>query len=1219
MKKIYLFLALLFGVFGSTALFAQDLITPDGQYRLDEENPVITDGTQFSSPYSQNDLGGADGGNLEDNVLIDGNKDTYWHSYWGGGNVAGGTHYLQVDISTTYTADMGPLALYYVCRGADNDHTTKWGVYGTNNASADKGGCTFIITLETPDAKSGATCITDPFDPFTSGEFKYLRFYSEEEKGSSYGTRGYFHAAEFQLYPVVKLSDDDIIINMLYDAYMLYEPELIKHPAGDTPGRYPADKVDAFKAAINKLDTDNSEVPATVEDAQALIDACEAALADLNESKIPFSLESGYYRIKAGMEYVNGDMYMGGYRKDGVIYGIWGNFDLNDVVDAAQSLWKIDNNGDGTYNIVSIFHDGGFTEVARSTSVEMAESAAPMAFDVITTDNDGITYVNIRVAAQAANDFLYLHQGGHSNGDGTSGYLVGWCRTWDWDAADDLEGGILSYGAKASEWCFEPVDDSEAEQIISDFEPYKNKFIWMDEFRGMIEEAKPLIEKAKDLVDTTHPLITSASQMANYCGDGSEGQHIENLIDGNGDSFWHTDWHSAWTNEDHHFLQVELTEDVETVAFQIQRRNTTSGNQIDKWQVYGFDDDDEFLKAEDGEWLAELETPYQAGNNTAVIMSDAFPTNGHKYLRFYCAGTRGNDGAEAQDKFFHIAEFQLYPAREEPAPTSQYAQMGDVASNLEDLVTDYDEKDDDDIEYEDYLALKDALDAFKNFFVDPTELRQVIKDAVAKAKSVVEGTAPGFWSANDAGAFHSVVQEAEDYEAAGKYATNEVEALITKLNDAIATIDDNVIPVQEGKWYRIRYGSENEYAQYGWPTEGNDNEYWNASELGETEENMYNAALYGKYMIPATWEDVTLGQNDSGDDVNGHRVVVLPKEEIFVDRYVFAAADDAIEDKDLSLWRFIKVGDGFAIQNKATGLFMQKNGDIRVCPSPTIFTQLAAGYGQNSFIGSKLDGGETIAPMHLARNYNILTTWGSLQDDGVWQGMGGKDGRRACFFVEEVEDVAADFACEDFQINFAPGDIYGRCFPVAITVKDPSQGELWTVNSVECTDEGTKVTLAKIIDPVVPAGRPFLYIAAGEFDEEAEAVPSNFSFALPIITSPQSDGLLKGIFESKAIEERFLTAGTGHDQDALKFYDSGTSLANNRVYITPNGESFPSTSDLEIVFDDAAEDGIQTALKNVARTGDIYTVDGRLVGKGNLNDLKQKGIYILNGTKVIVK
>ena len=114
------------------------------------------------------------------------------------------------------------------------------------------------------------------------------------------------------------------------------------------------------------------------------------------------------------------------------------------------------------------------------------------------------------------------------------------------------------------------------------------------------------------------------------------------------------------------------------------------------------------------------------------------------------------------------------------------------------------------------------------------------------------------------------------------------------------------------------------------------------------------------------------------------------------------------------------------------------------------------------------------------------------------------------------------------------------------------------------------------------------------------------------------------MFDGGAIQQKFITAGVGHEEEALKFYDKGTSISDNRAYITDIDEeagSFWRKASIEIEFNASLEDGIQAAVKNVSRMGGIYTIDGRFVGNGNLNSISNmpKGAYIINGTKVIVK
>jgi hypothetical protein len=69
-------------------------------------------------------------------------------------------------------------------------------------------------------------------------------------------------------------------------------------------------------------------------------------------------------------------------------------------------------------------------------------------------------------------------------------------------------------------------------------------------------------------------------------------------------------------------------------------------------------------------------------------------------------------------------------------------------------------------------------------------------------------------------------------------------------------------------------------------------------------------------------------------------------------------------------------------------------------------------------------------------------------------------------------------------------------------------------------------------------------------------------------------------------------------------------------------ETVTTADEITFVISTDNPDGIAAALSNVSRKGDIYSIDGRLIRRGgNLNDLRSlgKGVYIINGTKVLVK
>lgn len=1198
MKKIYFFLATLLGMFGLMNASAQTYV----DWEPDYDNPLIEEVWQFSSPMSDSDEGNF-------YALLDrlsecpedqhpGND--FWHSSWHGVSPELGSHYFQVEMLDPENLPE-EIVFVFTRRPASYDHTTEWSVRGTNDPDATKDACTELAYIITPYSSNTETLTSDRFNP---GNFKYLRFYSEHQGGPdpAYYDRTYFHLARFQLYPVKAIDEWEAAYNMLSEAFNKYvvyaEPDYF--PIGHQPGQYGEAEVLKLQEAVETLNVYLEEMPQeeleklTKAKADELINACEEAYQAVLASKVTFSLASGYYRIKAGMEYINSvvigqdeegnditedqvrQKYMMGHKQNGKLYGIWWDLETfnesedqpeDGIAGQARVLWKIENKGDGTYDFVSMYHDGRFKNVARSTEVEMDPASENlMAIEPVYTTDEGITYVNIRVATQNGADGLFLHQNGHSDGKGQNGFLVGWYNTWS-DTA----------GPQASEWYFEKVDDAEAEKIIEDWAPYKDKQALIGRIADMITEAKEKLKIAKDVSQIK--LITSADQLSSPCSDVDEGQHIEYLIDGDTGNFWHTDWHGNFTTEEHHYLQVELADPIPAeVYFQFTRRKTDN-NHITKWSVYGTNEDNFDLTQADIEKLAEFDTPY--GSNTETIASAPFESKGYKYLRFYCEAT-SNSG---NSSFWHASEFMV--CYDEDNPQSQYVALGTTAKNLENIVSAIEAKETADRTIEDYNTLKSILDAFNEKFVDPAALREQIAKVDGHSSQIAVGTQPGFWPDNSTGeTLDNTVLAAKAYDESGNYTPEQSEDFIAQLKAADEAISAAAIKIQEGKWYRIRFGTEEEYEANNWPTGGNEEDVDDAG-------NVRNEALFGKYLVVADYED---------------GVVQIEPDVVALGYNAFLDAEEDIVDKDMSLWRFVNVGDSaYVIQNKATGLFIHGGGNVTMSASPSLFTQLIAGQGTNSFIAQRVDG-QTISPLHAARNYNVLCTWGSLQDDGIWQGMGTKDGRRACFFVEEVEDVESSYDGTEFNIAATPGTVRTYCFPTAI------KGEtgMYELMKAETTDEGISLTICPVKE--VAAGAPFIFITEGEASEDAEADLLPFTHGYDIVTEPLAKNGLTGALYQTTVGKGVITLSNG--KFAVTKSPSATT-PDCSAYIVNGEEGF---ADVPVTITiDMEGDNIQAALENVARTSDIYTIDGRLVGKGNINSLRNKGIYIVGGTKVIVK
>ncbi len=143
-------------------------------------------------------------------------------------------------------------------------------------------------------------------------------------------------------------------------------------------------------------------------------------------------------------------------------------------------------------------------------------------------------------------------------------------------------------------------------------------------------------------------LITSASQLSSNASDSVEGQNIENLIDKNPESFWHTDWHGQ-CQDANHYLQVALNS-VFTGQITMEMTRRKSGDDHPTGiTVYGSTDGENFTE------ITQLTLPFE-GQGTVV--SALFNVSGVKYLRFTVTNCGGNNYGFRT--FWHAAEFQLY-------------------------------------------------------------------------------------------------------------------------------------------------------------------------------------------------------------------------------------------------------------------------------------------------------------------------------------------------------------------------------------------------------------------------------------------------------------------------------------------------------------------------------------------------------------------------------
>ncbi len=990
------------------------------------------------------------------------------------------------------------------------------------------------------------------------------------------------------------------------------------------PGNYTEETVTNFETAYSTLmDVENWEdEQLTIENIEAVIKDVEDAYNAVLASKVPFVLTDGYYRFRTGMNYNDGNLkYMYTTINGTSFAGRWGT--LEDLETNCTALWKVTANTDGSYDIMSAATDARFNDNPSTLS---AESENMFVFEPAATIND-VTYVDIRYLKKAQGGNSYIHQANHGSGAGTGSNLTTWYP--------------LSSGTTmtASEWIVEAVPAEDAQAIINAYAPTKEKTQLLIDYVSLKTEVKEALVQAKDIQEYKDLISeeNAASQFSSPWTETSEGigksGNWGELLDGVNTTYWHSVFSGGNVPNHTHYLQVMLNEPVyDLIQMKITRR-PVANDHITLWGVWGCNDPNEVVKEavywtdQDelpdgvnvgdvkeepvlGNWeeLASLSTPF--GTNTETKVSEEFDTKGYKYLRFYIDGTTTGRG------YGHVSEFQLVVPVVNPK--SQYAYMGEVATNLDALYRELAAIADEDITKTQYESLVAAYDAFKAQFVDPTELRELLAELKGFANGVLVGTDPGYWADAAVGtALKDTYDEAKQYDADGIYVANKSNEYIETLKAQAETAKASAIGIQEGKWYRIHFGSKDTFEANEWDIDNNE-----AQIVGD--DIVINEALWDKYITVAkraTEEAVYYEEVDDGnggttpEEKKATKNMVVPYDEYDVisrGAALYFDADGDIEDKDLSIFSFINVGDSaYAIQNKATGLFLRaENTTLDVIPS--LFNVSALGYGQNLIAASNIITGASQNYLHFQRTQNRVVTYGE-----------NIAGIRSALYIEEVEDVASEYDGTDFFMALKPGSLHAFCFPV----------DLQPVENEETSHEYVFYDVISVAEGVVKlntiqeanAGRPFVFIVEGEYDAEAEddemLVP--FKHGYEFTDKAIGTSLLKGTYSTITELGKGVIAVQPEGFVVNKSNISamgGLTVSAYSAYVADE-EAFPLDVNYTYEISELA-DGIEATLKTVAKTGAIYTIDGRLVSKsGNLNTLRRlgKGTYILNGTKVVVK
>ena len=678
-----------------------------------------------------------------------------------------------------------------------------------------------------------------------------------------------------------------------------------------------------FKAELDKVTVlaekflDEDYDPETDEDCPSLEEAnkwkaevdsmWQVILASEVAYKIP---QDGYYRILTRMRYYTeekdeeGNVIDQTYVTKAALASYDKNFPGNVMFgtlkeNMANQVWKLTQVGDsilmqnvgmGTYPNIESSSRFLLTDDPTKISHVMFDYAANDIVDIDDENQDFRDIFYIRLASDPRHVERYLHQNGHSRGkDSHKDLDMGfWRGTYDM-------GGIYESDEGTSEWYLEPVPEEDIAALVEAFQPILHHDILVQDNQELRDEVAAAIEDAKDII--REDMITAVSQLSSPHSDSVEGTNLNNLIDNDPATFWHTDWHGQTTpisfaEKDCHYLLLSGMEKLEgNCELYLYQRN--SGDDHPETVVLVGAEDPE---AADEEWveMATIKVPHTGSaevNHIPFTIEKAYP-----YIRFIVTNTVG--ASYAFRMFWHAAEIQFSTVKDNPS--SRYVALGEIATNLEKILNENLAIADEDIKFEDYEKLLQAYELFKGGLVDPTELRNALAKYAKVTEGVVEGTEPGQFASTDvAKAYDKLYAEAKAYEAGGKYTPEQIHQYAAMLKAMSKSVAEQVNGVKTGTWYRIMFPTEEMYDKYG----------FDKSPADKTSLREDQATMMGTFVAPAyevTEEEAAPTEEDPDAVANVTHLETYEKDEVSDASRLFFMADDEIEDKDLSQFRFIE-------------------------------------------------------------------------------------------------------------------------------------------------------------------------------------------------------------------------------------------------------------------------------------------------------------------------
>jgi hypothetical protein len=1186
---------------------------------------LITNAEQFSSPYSQNDCNGPrDGGDLSAGVLIDGEKGTFWHSVWSGDDIGGEFHYLQI-------ADMdemiGDCELYICRRSADNDHPTVFLIKGSDNPDAPDEEWVDMITIDVPNGASGQEATVNFH---IDKAYKYIRLNAVHCAPSD---RRYWHAAELQIYtlkenPNSRFNAMGDLGPALVDAY---NANMAIPDADITEADYQA-LLDAYNDFYGPISNHNELVELNAELRAKVLETLEEA-KDVKKTAMITSADQLYspYSDSAEGQHIE-------YLIDGDNSTFWHtDWHGAEHPEGMDTHWLQiadmgDFEGECEFYIAQRSTDNDHPSTIKLMGSNDPEAADEDWVEMITLTLQkavsGAEYTTPRFTIETPYENVRL--------------IVTDCqpsfRTY-WHAAE-----IQLYTVREnpnSQYITLGDISKNLENTYNANVATPDNDITMNTYKELLDAYNAFLAALVDPTELRNALAADANTAKGVVEGTEPGQwpstDIATAYQKLYDEANAYDKAGKYTVAQSHKYAVMLKAMTKSVMEQ------ANGIKTDTWYRFMYPTEEMYdaygLDKSGGSPASNIESqPYQWGN---YVVAGEMVYEGDQLVDLN--PLTADDIREGTGMYFIDDEmisdkdaslFRFVPNKQNADYTSVFAEVKENMTMALDMNATYKQGD---------ALITDAAQFSSNASYPGNDGQKL------ETGCLIDGDFGTYWHSDYSKEFCVVpyLQVALNEPISGLIQLyvgrrnsgngHVVRMYVQGSNDAEnwsnigyietpytnATTPVTSQPIELGGTYSyLRFTMTNRYG-----TDGGSNIEFDPFAEGLTADDYNTKFTYfhaSEFQIyPVTIEESASAKTLRQAFTTANKVVL--KDATSDDFATASQAYKAYQSEFNAAEGMAVLPNGpekpattYAIQNKGTGLFVNakdaNNNDVLFKLVPTFFELKAVGYDRNLLHGKNLDG-KDVTYLHSQNWNHRFVTWNAYTPQS-----------NSGLVIREAEPVEpAEFS---FWKEIKPGEIYNWCNSVSIT--NQGDGVAYSPVGRYTTDAGTFLALTKI--ETIPAGEPAFYIYGDTVAYNAEKEDAEpMKFTMPAdpelaVEGKNVNGAI-GCLVNHSLKEHEIyfdgnfAACIGQTGYAL----SGNSVALD-IFSCPEVDANGSY-DFSIFLGQAAEDAL--GIENVAETiqkisqpGNVYSMDGKLLRTGaTLNSLKSlgKGMYILNGVKVLVK